>query len=74
MGRGRRDRHVEPEHVRLCGPRVVLEPCEQPGRNAGEQNGVEVGSRVRRVPCVSGKVRERAGYKTLRSAAKLGWS
>ena len=42
----RRDREVEPEQVGLGGAGEVLEPGDDPGRDAGEQDREQVGPRL----------------------------
>ena len=56
---GRRDRHVEPQHVGLSRPVEVLEAGDDAGRDPGHQDRHQVGA----VGRVRGEIGEHAGVE-----------
>ena len=69
---GRRDRHVEPQHVGLGRAGVVLEPVDQAGGDPGEQDREQVGSVTVGVVVELGQVREHAGVEDRQELGQLG--
>ena len=65
---GRRDGHVQPQHVGLGRAGEVLEPGDQPRRDAGEQDRQQVGP----VGLERGEVREHARVEHRQQLGQLG--